>query len=102
MISDGRPCDVHCIVKIVHDLTRADQRGGLYSALKLVAGIEVVVGRTRQPDVVEHLGHGDISDRIMTAIAATLASPTTRTADLGGTSDTEGVTTAVVAALGTS
>ena len=41
MISDSRPCDVNCIVKIVHDLTRADQRGGLYSALKLVAGIEV-------------------------------------------------------------
>ena len=52
--------------------------------------------------MLEHLGHGDISDRIMSAIAATLASPATRTADLGGTSDTEGVTTAVVAALGTS
>jgi tartrate dehydrogenase/decarboxylase/D-malate dehydrogenase len=52
--------------------------------------------------MLEHLGHADISDRIMAAITATLASPTTRTADLGGTSDTEGVTTAVVAALGTS
>ena len=52
--------------------------------------------------MLEHLGHAEISDRIMSAIAATLASPATRTADLGGTSDTEGVTTAVVAALGTS
>jgi tartrate dehydrogenase/decarboxylase/D-malate dehydrogenase len=52
--------------------------------------------------MLEHLGHADISDRIMSAIAATLASPATRTADLGGTSDTEGVTAAVVAALGTS
>jgi tartrate dehydrogenase/decarboxylase/D-malate dehydrogenase len=52
--------------------------------------------------MLEHLGHADISDRIMAAITETLASPATRTADLGGTSDTEGVTTAVVAALGTS
>jgi tartrate dehydrogenase/decarboxylase/D-malate dehydrogenase len=52
--------------------------------------------------MLEHLGHVAISDRIMTAIANTLASPATRTADLGGTSDTEGVTTAVIAALGTS
>ena len=51
--------------------------------------------------MLEHLGHADISGRIMAAIAATLASPTTRTADLGGTSDTEGVTTAVVTALDT-
>jgi len=52
--------------------------------------------------MLEHLGHTEISDRLMTAIASTLSSPATRTADLGGTSDTEGVTAAVVAALGTS
>jgi isocitrate/isopropylmalate dehydrogenase len=38
----------------------------------------------------------------ITTIAATLASPATRTADLGGTSDTEGVTNAVIAALNAS
>jgi tartrate dehydrogenase/decarboxylase/D-malate dehydrogenase len=50
--------------------------------------------------MLDHLGHSEISDRIMDAIATTLTSPATRTADLEGRSNTEGVTDAVITALG--
>jgi hypothetical protein len=69
MISDGRPCNVHCIVKIVHDLTRADQRGGLYSALELVAGIEVEnIALIFFLDGFDHLRHELKSSIVVTLI----------------------------------
>jgi len=50
--------------------------------------------------MLEHLGKQPAADRMMTAIERTLADPSTRTRDLGGTASTEAVTRAVVAALG--
>jgi len=45
--------------------------------------------------MLDHLGLGQVAKVIMDAIAATLADPATRTADLGGTADTALVTSAV-------
>lgn len=50
--------------------------------------------------MVDHLGHPEVAERIMTGVATSLATPATRTADLSGTGDTRGVTEAVVAGLG--
>lgn len=49
--------------------------------------------------MLEHLGHATAADDVMTAMAATLAEPGTRTADLGGTASTAEVTAALIAAL---
>lgn len=49
--------------------------------------------------MLEHLGHAETAARIMAAVSTSLRAPETRTADLGGTSDTEGVTSAVLSAL---
>lgn len=50
--------------------------------------------------MLEHLGFTATSDRLMRAIEATLVSPATRTADLGGTADMAGVVTALMAEIG--
>ncbi|MGW0161331.1 tartrate dehydrogenase [Mycobacterium sp. NPDC003323] len=49
--------------------------------------------------MLDHLGHGAASADVLTAMAATLADPATRTADLGGTAATAGVTEALIDAL---
>ncbi|MCX6432859.1 MAG: tartrate dehydrogenase [Actinobacteria bacterium] len=49
--------------------------------------------------MLEHLGYRAASDRIMAAVGATLAQPSTRTADVGGTADTRGVVDALLAEL---
>ncbi|MGA9748462.1 MAG: tartrate dehydrogenase [Nocardioides sp.] len=46
--------------------------------------------------MLEHLGEGEASARLMDAIEATLRDPATRTADVGGTASTDQVTTAVL------
>jgi len=47
--------------------------------------------------MLEHLGHPSAAATLMKALESTLASPDTRTGDLGGTATTEEVTEAVVA-----
>ena len=47
--------------------------------------------------MLEHLGEQAAADAIMAAVAATLAEPSTRTRDLGGTASTSDVTQALVA-----
>ncbi|MEV0570444.1 tartrate dehydrogenase [Dactylosporangium sp. NPDC050588] len=49
--------------------------------------------------MLEHLGHAEPATKMMTAIATTLASPATRTQDLGGTATTSDVVTACLATL---
>ncbi|MGE2732792.1 tartrate dehydrogenase [Mycolicibacterium vaccae] len=49
--------------------------------------------------MLEHLGHADAAADIVAAMARTLASPQTRTGDLGGTASTVEVTQAMVDAL---
>ena len=49
--------------------------------------------------MLDHLGCSDDSQRIMNAISVALSSPTTRTADLGGSATTDEVATAVISAL---
>jgi tartrate dehydrogenase/decarboxylase/D-malate dehydrogenase len=49
--------------------------------------------------MLQHLGHPAAADHVMTAVTATLAEPSTRTADLGGTASTVEVTEALIAAL---
>jgi len=49
--------------------------------------------------MLEHLGFTATSDRLMTAIEATLVDPATRTADLGGSADMQGVIDALLAEL---
>lgn len=51
--------------------------------------------------MLEHLGFTTAAARVMSAIEATLSEPATRTADLGGTASTSGVTDALIAALRT-
>lgn len=46
--------------------------------------------------MLEHLGHSLAAGRVMAAIEDTLRDPATRTADLGGTSTTEGVCEALI------
>ena len=50
--------------------------------------------------MLAHLGHPEVADQVMSAIAASLRSPATRTADLAGTADTATVTQAVISELG--
>lgn len=47
--------------------------------------------------MLEHLGHSQSANRVMDAIEDTLRNPATRTADLGGSSTTEGVCEALIA-----
>lgn len=49
--------------------------------------------------MLDHLGDSATSARIMRAIEVTLADPMTRTGDLGGTADTDGVAKALIEAL---
>ncbi|CAA0138387.1 D-malate dehydrogenase [decarboxylating] [Mycolicibacterium vanbaalenii] len=49
--------------------------------------------------MLSHLGHTAAADDVIAAMEATLADPSTRTADLGGTASTEQVTAALVAEL---
>jgi tartrate dehydrogenase/decarboxylase/D-malate dehydrogenase len=49
--------------------------------------------------MLEHLGHADAAGEVLSAIEATLASPDTRTADLGGSAATIQVTDAFVTRL---
>ena len=49
--------------------------------------------------MLDHLGHADIAAGILDAVTASLREPATRTADLGGTADTEQVTAAILAGL---
>jgi len=49
--------------------------------------------------MMEHLGYSNISHTIMSAIEATLKSTQTRTADLGGSANTESVTNALITHL---
>jgi tartrate dehydrogenase/decarboxylase/D-malate dehydrogenase len=49
--------------------------------------------------MLEHLGHTDAAGEVLSAIEATLASPRTRTADLGGSASTIEVTDALVTRL---
>jgi tartrate dehydrogenase/decarboxylase/D-malate dehydrogenase len=49
--------------------------------------------------MLEHLGHAAAAADVLAAIEATLATPQTRTADLGGTASTAQVTDALVAHL---
>jgi tartrate dehydrogenase/decarboxylase / D-malate dehydrogenase len=49
--------------------------------------------------MLEHLGHADAAGDVLSAIEATLASPDTRTADLGGSATTTQVTDAFVMRL---
>jgi tartrate dehydrogenase/decarboxylase / D-malate dehydrogenase len=49
--------------------------------------------------MLEHLGHAGAAADVHTAMAATLAKPETRTADLGGTADTATVTEALLTHL---
>ncbi|CAN7181214.1 tartrate dehydrogenase [Mycolicibacterium frederiksbergense] len=49
--------------------------------------------------MLDHLGHPGAAEDVMTAVTATLADPTTRTGDLGGTASTAEVTAALIAAL---
>jgi tartrate dehydrogenase/decarboxylase / D-malate dehydrogenase len=49
--------------------------------------------------MLEHLGHAAAADDLLAAMEATLATPETRTADLGGTASTDQVTKALVARL---
>ena len=49
--------------------------------------------------MLEHLGHGNVHDAMLAAIEKTLADRASRTADLGGSSDTTGCGDAIVAAL---
>ena len=46
--------------------------------------------------MLEHLGHSQTAKRVMDAIEYTLRNPATRTADLGGSSTTEGVSEALI------
>jgi tartrate dehydrogenase/decarboxylase/D-malate dehydrogenase len=46
--------------------------------------------------MLEHLGHSRTANRVMDAIEHTLRNPATRTADLGGSSTTEGVCKALI------
>jgi tartrate dehydrogenase/decarboxylase/D-malate dehydrogenase len=50
--------------------------------------------------LLDHLGHRDLHDRIVAAIARVLAEGRVRTPDLGGQADTKALTRAVVDALG--
>jgi tartrate dehydrogenase/decarboxylase / D-malate dehydrogenase len=50
--------------------------------------------------MLEHLGHAEAAADVMAAIERTLASPSTRTADLGGTASTRQVTDALLVHLG--
>ncbi len=50
--------------------------------------------------MLEHLGHDEAAGRIMSSIERSLRSRDTRTADLGGTADTEIVTQTVLDGLG--
>mgnify|MGYP006285826673 CR=1 FL=1 len=50
--------------------------------------------------MLEHLEREQAAALIMESLAATLADPATRTADIGGRADTRTVTTAVIAGLG--
>lgn len=52
--------------------------------------------------MLEHLGQAEAAGRIMSSIERSLRSRDTRTADLGGTADTEAVTQAVLDGLETS
>lgn len=49
--------------------------------------------------MLEHLGHPEAARSVMDALESCIASPATRTADLGGTATTNEVTEALVAAL---
>ena len=49
--------------------------------------------------MLAHLGRHDAAATVMTAIESTLANPHTRTADLGGTANTAGVTAALIDAV---
>jgi tartrate dehydrogenase/decarboxylase/D-malate dehydrogenase len=49
--------------------------------------------------MLEHLGHAEAAAHLMRAIETTLASPDTRTGDLGGSAGTQQVTDAAVALL---
>jgi tartrate dehydrogenase/decarboxylase / D-malate dehydrogenase len=49
--------------------------------------------------LLDHLGHRDLHDRIVAAIACVLAEGRVRTPDLGGQADTKGLTQAVVDAV---
>jgi tartrate dehydrogenase/decarboxylase/D-malate dehydrogenase len=49
--------------------------------------------------MLDHLGHAEAHDAILSAIEATLADPATRTADLGGSADTRSCGEAVAAAI---
>jgi tartrate dehydrogenase/decarboxylase/D-malate dehydrogenase len=49
--------------------------------------------------MLDHLGHGAAAADVIVAMAATLAKPETRTADLGGTASTDEVTKALVGLL---
>jgi tartrate dehydrogenase/decarboxylase / D-malate dehydrogenase len=49
--------------------------------------------------MLEHLGHNQAAQRIMRSIESTLADPTSRTRELGGTADTAGVVTASLEGL---
>lgn len=49
--------------------------------------------------MLEHLGHPEATQGIMTAIEAVLAKPNLRTGDLGGTADTVTCGKAIAAAL---
>jgi tartrate dehydrogenase/decarboxylase/D-malate dehydrogenase len=49
--------------------------------------------------MLDHLGHPAAAADIVSAMAATLAEPHTRTGDLGGTASTREVTEALVDAL---
>ena len=49
--------------------------------------------------MLDHLGHPAAAADIVTAMAATLAEPHTRTRDLGGTASTREATEALVDAL---
>jgi tartrate dehydrogenase/decarboxylase / D-malate dehydrogenase len=49
--------------------------------------------------MLDHLGHGQAAQEVLTAVESTLREPETRTRDLGGTADTRAVTAALVDAL---
>ncbi len=49
--------------------------------------------------MLDHLGFEDAAASVMKAIAECLSSPSTRTADIGGTATTAEVTKALIAAL---
>ena len=50
--------------------------------------------------MLDHLGHGAAAADVLAAMEATLATPDTRTGDLGGSASTVEVTEALVARLG--